>query len=135
MDETMTSPKATPTAVSRYVTIPSPEEVIGYRAENIVYCALALRNVLCDGLRYGKTVLDGMYSDHVVDLIRQEFLEAGWLVVNHGLSISLREVNRPNKVDLNAKTHYKIHEPVLNPKRESNYESFGHDRFFRRRQP
>ena len=76
------------------IDIPTPDQVVVAKAKNLATVAIGLKYLLAEGLRAGKCHFDGMYSEHVLDLIRDDFLAGGWVIVNNGLSLTIRERKR-----------------------------------------
>lgn len=72
--------------------IPTPIQVLYKQQKDIAITAIGLRYLLIAALAEGKTRLDGSYSSQLIDLVRPAFAEAGWTIVDHGLSLTLRAI-------------------------------------------
>lgn len=69
--------------------IPSPSQVMARQWTSVAGLALALKQSLIIGLKQRQTSFKGTYSDQVLNLLRPEFRDAGWEIVDGGTSIHL----------------------------------------------
>jgi hypothetical protein len=79
--------------------IPTPEQVYSYQEASIEAAAQSIRDRLADAMSCGfLSVAVGAAEQRVMPAIMRRlepvFAAAGWMLIDHGVSISVREAKR-----------------------------------------